>query len=161
MDEMKHLVTHHGLALLMLITLPACNNLPSLPGLSREPEADVVFALGSRDGFSSPLQGALKPACPALEFDDENFALTGAHKKTLAGLAADWSKAKPRYLIAGYSPPGLPEDFARTLSERRALAVRQHLIESGIEAANMQTVGYGFDSTPNSPTSSVVVIYRQ
>ncbi len=155
MDEMKQLVTHFCWAIVMLGALPACK---SLPGLSREQEAEVVFALGPRDGFTSPLSGALKPACSALEFAGEKFALTGAHKKTLAVLVADWSKDKPRYLIAGYSQPGLPDDFARSLSERRAQAVRQYLIESGVEAANMQTVGYGFDS---SPTSSVVVIYRQ
>ena len=34
----------------------------------------------------------------------------------------------------------------------------QHLIESGVEAASLQTVGYGFDS---SPASGVVVIYQQ
>jgi hypothetical protein len=157
MDEMKHLFFQLCAALLML-ALPACN---SIPGLSGEPPADVVFALGSRDGFSSPLSSALKPACQALEFQGEVFSLSGAHKKILSSLIADWAKTKPRYLVAGYSPPGLPEDFARTLSERRAQAVRQYLIESGVEAANLQTVGYGFDSSPSSPTSSVVVIYQQ
>lgn len=147
----------------LLLTLPlalglglsACEGLPKLGG---ESEPTVVFALGSRDGFQSPLQGALKPACPALSFTGESFSLTGAHKKTLAPLVTDWPEKKPRYLIAGHTPPDLPEDFARSLSERRAQAVRQHLIESGIEAANLQTVGYGFDS---SPASGVVVIYQQ
>jgi hypothetical protein len=156
MDEMKRLVTQFWLVL--LTALPACKNLPSLSGGQK---ADIVFALGSRNGFSSPLTQTLKPACPALEFQGLGFALNGAHQRTLSALAKDWSMDKKRYLIAGYSPSGLPEDFARTLSERRAQAVRQHLIENGIEAASMQTVGYGSDSSPNSPTSSVVVIYRQ
>ncbi|MES2595179.1 MAG: OmpA family protein [Verrucomicrobiota bacterium] len=146
------------LALPLALLLGACEHMPKLPKFGGEQEPNVVFALGTRDGFKSPLEGALKPACPALQFENEGYSLTGAHKKALAPLIADWSKAKPRYLIAGHTPPGLPEDFARSLSERRAQAVRQHLIESGIEAANLQTVGYGYD-TP--PTSNVVVIYQQ
>lgn len=138
-----------------LLLLAACSGLPKLSG---EPEPAVVFALGSRDGFRSPLEGALKPACPALEFSRESYELTGAHRKTLAPLITAWPDSKPRFLIAGHTPPGLPEDFARSLSERRAQAVRQHLIESGVEAANLQTVGYGFDSPP---ASDVVVIYQQ
>ncbi len=146
------------LLLLLTLLLPACGLLPKLSG---EQEPTVVFALGSRDGFQSPLQSALKPACPALEFSGAAYNLNGAHKKALAALSTDWGKEKPKYLISGYTPPGLPEDFARSLSERRAQAVRQHLIESGVEAASLQTVGFGFDSSPSSPTSSVVVIYRQ
>lgn len=155
-DAMKTL-TRLSTALLLL-AVPSCS---LLPGLSSEQEPSVVFALGTRDGFQSPLQGALKPACPALVFAAEGYAITGAHRKALAALAADWSEGKPRYLIAGYVAPGLPEDFARSLTERRAQAVRQQLIESGIEASHLQTVGFGFDSSPSSPTSSVVVIYQQ
>ncbi|GEP45457.1 OmpA family protein [Brevifollis gellanilyticus] len=142
----------------LALLLSACEHLPELPRLGGEQEPNVVFALGTRDGFKSPLEGALKPACPALGFDDESYSVTGAHKKTLAPLIADWPKSKPRFLIAGHTPPGLPEDFARSLSERRAQAVRQHLIENGVEAANLQTVGYGYDSPP---ASSVVIVYQQ
>lgn len=148
--------------LLLPLLLAGCSQLPRLSGLSTEADPNVVFALGSREGFQSPLLAPLKPACPALEFRGESFALTGAHKKTLAGLLRTFQQEPgARCLVAGYSQPGLPEDYARSLSERRAQAVRQHLIESGIEATSLQTVGYGFDSAPSAPTSGVVVIYRQ
>ncbi|MCX6853334.1 MAG: OmpA family protein [Verrucomicrobia bacterium] len=141
-----------------LSVLTGCSH---LPGLSSEPAAEVVYALGTRDGFTSPLQSSLKPACPALEFIGSSFQLTGIHRRLLSPLAASPETAKDRYLIAGYAPPGLPEDFARSLSERRAQAARQYLIESGVEAALLQTVGFGFDSAPNAPGANVVVIYRQ
>lgn len=143
------------------LVLTCCQGLPALPGLRKSDEPTVVYALGGREGFSSPLEAALKPACQALEFSGTGFRLDGGHQKALRMMAAEWQKATPRYLIAGYSPPGLPEDYARSLSERRALAVRQFLIEAGVEAASLQTVGFGFDSSPSSPTSGVVVIYRQ
>ncbi len=148
-------------SVLLLLAAPSCTMMSRLPGMAAEQQPSVVFALGTRDGFQSPLQGALKPACPALDFPGEGYALTGGHRKSLATLAADWSSSKPKYLIAGYVAAGLPEDFARSLTERRAQAVRQQLIESGIEASHLQTVGFGFDSSPSSPTSSVVVIYQQ
>ena len=150
----------YGVFLIIAVSLAltACR---LLPGHSTAQETDVVFALGTREGFSSPLQAALKPAGPALEFEGSSFVLTGVHRKMLDALIADWSREKPRYLLAGYTPPGLPDDYARSLSERRAQAVRQYLIENKIEAAYLQTVGFGFDSSLNSPSSSVVVIFRQ
>lgn len=150
---------------LALALLPAviacCQSLPEVPGLSESEEPTVVYALGGREGFSSPLEVALKPACPALEFPGTGFRIGGGHRKILNGLAGEWRNGRPRYLVAGYTPPGLPEDYARSLSERRAQAVRQFLIEIGVEAASLQTVGFGFDSSPSSPTTGVVVIYRQ
>lgn len=129
--------------------------------LKSEPVAEVVYALGSRDGFTSPLTQALKPACSALEFTGSSFVLTGVHRRQLALLATDPATTHKRYLIAGYASHGLPEDFARALSERRAQAVRQYLIESGVEALRLQTVGFGFDSAPNAPGANVVVVYHQ
>jgi len=133
----------------------------SVPSPFQEREADIVFALGAREGFKSPMGNSLKPACPALEFLGTSFALTGAHRKVLTELAAEWKQEKPRYLIAGYTPPNFPEDYARSLSERRAQAVRQAMIEKGVEAVNLQTVGFGHDSAPSGPTTGVVVIYKQ
>lgn len=144
--------------LISLQLLPSCSQ---LPGLSKEPTAEVVYALGPREGFTSPLLRALKPACAALEFNGSSYLITGVHRRQLTPLAADASKATDRYLIAGYAAPGLPEDFARSLSERRAQAARQYLIERGVAAASLQTVGFGFDSAPNAPGANVVVVYRQ
>lgn len=140
------------------MTLCSCSTVPSA---FQENETDIVFALGPRDGFVSPMLGTLKPACPALEFQGTNYSLHGAHKRTLAGLAESWKEGKPKYVIAGYTPPELTGDYARSLSERRAQAVRQHLIENGVEAASLQTVGFGNDAAPSGPTTSVVVIYKQ
>jgi hypothetical protein len=39
--------------------------------------------------------------------------------------------------------------------------VRQRLIELGLDAAKIQTVGFGNDFSPSGPSSGVVVIYRQ
>ena len=149
-------------ALFICLLLASCSSIP-MPSFFRNPAAEaVVFALGPRDGFTSPLNGSLKPACPALMYDNADFHLTAAHQQAIHNLAQEMLKnKKARLLIAGYAPPNLPQDHARSISERRALAVRQRLIELGLEAANIQTVGFGNDFSPTGPSSDVVVIYRQ
>ena len=133
----------------------------SVDSAMSDKDASVVYALGSREGFVSPLEASLKPACPALSFSGNSFSLNGGHGKTLSALARGWSAAKPRYVIAGYASPELPPDYARALSERRAQAVRQRLIEGGVEADHLQTVGFGRDSNPSSQAAGLVVIFEQ
>lgn len=142
--------------------LASCGSI-SMPAFLKNPAADaVVYALGPRDGYASPLNDNLKPACPALRFEDNEFQVSEIHERPIRDLAKEMEKdKKARLLIAGYAPPNLPQDHARSISDRRALAVRQRFIELGIEPANLQTVGYGNDFSPSGPSSSVVVIYRQ
>lgn len=144
------------------LLLASCSTIP-VPSFMRNPSSEaVVYALGPREGYTSPLNGSLKPACPALVFDNAGFKLHEAHQHALQSLAQEMDKnKKARLLIAGYAPPNLPQDHARSISERRALAVRQRLIELGLEAANIQTVGFGNDFSPSGPSSDVVVVYRQ
>ncbi|WP_395742457.1 OmpA family protein [Prosthecobacter sp.] len=145
------------------VLLASCGSLPMPSFLSSTSSEAVVFALGPREGYTSPLSNSLKPACPALVFENADFRLTESHQHALRGFVQEMSKGnkKARLLIAGYAPPNLPQDHARSISERRALAVRQRLIELGLEAANLQTVGFGNDFSPSGPSSDVVVIYRQ
>jgi len=147
--------------LLASVMLCACSQMPSMPFTSGD-DASVVYALGSREGFSSPLNGSLRLACPAFEFKGSQITLSEEHERELAKLAEDWKKNESiRYLIVGYTPPDLPEDHARTLSERRTLGLRQRLIELGVEGARIQTLGLGNDFYQTSPATHVALIYRQ
>lgn len=128
---------------------------------TKEVDSNLVYALGSRESFKSPLSQQLKPACPALRFKARDFTISKNYDEVLTKLAAEWAESKGQFLVAGYAPPSLPEDYARSLSERRAQAVRQRLIELGIEAADIQTVGFGSDFGPSGPSQDVVVIYRE
>lgn len=149
-------------ALFCCLLQASCSSI-TMPSFLRTPASEaVVYALGPREGYTSPLNGSLKPACPALVFESSEFQLTAAHQQALHSLAQEMLKnKKARLLVAGYTAPNLPPDHARSLSERRSLAVRQRLIELGLEAANVQTVGFGNDFAPSGPSSDVVVVYRQ
>jgi hypothetical protein len=140
----------------VLFLLTSCQGLDFL----KREHASVVYALGSTEGFSSPINQRLKPACPALTFTGESFTPVGRHQPRLRELASAWQVQPQRLLIVGYTAPNLPQDYARALSERRAQGVRQNLVELGIEASQMQTVGLGNDFAPSAPSSNVVVIYQ-
>lgn len=143
------------------LLLPSCSGGPF--AFFGNPAAEaVVYALGPREGYTSPVNTSLKAACPALVFSNDGFKLTAAHEQAISAVHASVKEdKKARLIVAGYAPPGLPPDHARSLSERRAQAVRQRLIELGIESINIQTVGFGNDFSFSGPSSGVVVIYRQ
>jgi len=143
-------------SLLFPLCLTSCSSLPLL----MKEQAAVVYALGDRDGFPSPLTRDLTPACPALSFTGDSHATLGRHHLRLIQVAEAAKKDKQRLLIAGYTSPTLPQDYARALSERRAQDVRQRLIEMGVEAGALHTVGLGNDFAPSGPSSDVVVIYH-
>ena len=71
--------------LLASVLLCACSQLPSMPFAKGE-DASVVYALGSREGFSSPLNGSLRLACPAFEFEGSQIALSEEHERELEKL---------------------------------------------------------------------------
>jgi len=151
-----HFISRWGLTTGFVLLLSSCQSLPLL----KRDQASVVYALGSAEGFPSPISQKLKPACPALTFAGDSYTTVGRHQPRLRELASAWQNHPQRLLIVGYTSPNLPHDYARSLSERRAQGVRQNLVELGIEASQMQTVGLGNDFAPSSPSSNVVVIYQ-
>jgi hypothetical protein len=144
------------------VILPLLSSCSSLSYLTQPASEAIVYALGPREGHTSPLGANLKPACPALVFDGDGFKLSGAHEGAIRGVVSELGgNKKTRLLIAGYAQPDLPHDHARSLSERRAQAVRQRLIELELDPSKIQTVGFGNDFSPSGPSSGVVVIYLQ
>jgi OOP family OmpA-OmpF porin len=57
--------------------------------------------------------------------------------------------------IAGHADSTGPEEFNQALSERRAEAVRQYLVQAGIDASRLSTRGYG-ESQPIGPNDTFV-----
>jgi len=55
--------------------------------------------------------------------------------------------------LEGHTDSTGPEAYNQGLSERRAEAVKKHLVESGIDASRLTTVGYG-ESNPISPNDT-------
>lgn len=126
-------------------------------------ETTVLHALGPREGFTSPLVQPLRPACSALVFSGTRYDLTAGHQRLLRDHVATLPKdnSDARLLIVGQTPVDLPGSHARSLSERRAQAVRRFLIDLGLPAEQLQTLGLGHDAAPAGHTGNSVVLYRQ
>ncbi|MBX7211016.1 MAG: OmpA family protein [Verrucomicrobiaceae bacterium] len=124
------------------------------------PGNQVVYALGSRADFVSPLKSRMTPVCPALEFDKGQINAGPRHVEVLRRLVDERPRgAKSHYVVAAYCQPDLPPEYARVLSEKRAHSVRQRLIELGVDPGEIQTAGFGNDFALTGPANDVVVIY--
>ncbi len=155
MRHLLPLLSRCLLAAALSLSLSACQVVSLLTG----DQTSVVYALASAENFPSPLNRKLTPACPALSFSGDSFTTIGRHQPRLRVLARSLSQQPQRLLVVGYTSPNLPQDYARSLSERRAQGVRQTLVEMGVEASQIQTIGLGNDFAPSAPSSNVVVIY--
>ena len=60
------------------------------------------------------------------------------------------SDTSAKLLIEGHCDERGTEEYNRSLGERRALALREALIRSGIEAERVQTISYGKDKPADS-----------
>ena len=105
----------------------------------------MIYALAPQEALPSPLEHKLTPVGPALPFARDRFDLTTLQQETLKPLAAQWQRDKTTLMILGFAKRGLPTDYARSLSQRRAEAVREALINEGLDAALLHSAGYGHD----------------
>lgn len=131
----------------------------------------ITFAFG---GKAKPAASAVEEARPsarpavveaepekviALEFEDIHFdfdqsALTREAKAILNRSVATLQESpKSRVRIAGYTSASGTAAHNQALSERRATAVRDYLVERGVETRRLSTIGYG-DTLPGSHEST-------
>ena len=118
----------------------------------------VIYALAPQQDLPSPLAQPLKAAGAPIAFPPHRYALTQRQRTALRAQAAQWQKDSTRLLVLGFARRGLPPGYARVLSQRRAEAARQVLIEEGIDAARLHTSGYGHDQ-PSLSTGDEVRLF--
>lgn len=100
-------------------------------------------------------------------FDRSSVALSDIEKDKIAAVAAQLSSDPRDLAILGFADTQGPPEYNRTLSLRRATAVRKALVDLGIEAAVVTSIdGLGEDGPPiptddDSPEQSnrTVLIY--
>jgi outer membrane protein OmpA-like peptidoglycan-associated protein len=126
-------------SLLVPLLLCQCSLLPGSGGES------VIYALAPQEALPSPLEQPLTAAAPPVVFARDRYDLTSRQQEALKPLAAQWEKDATPLLILGFAKRGLPTDYARSLSQRRAEAVREALINEGLDAALLHSAGYGHD----------------
>lgn len=127
--------------------------------------AQPVAAPVEQQPYVAP-QAAVVEKEIVLEFDDIHFdfdqsTLTSEAKAILKD-SVDTLKANPKakVRIAGYTSAAGTVDYNQALSERRAVAIKNYLVEQGIATRRLSTIGYGdtrpetHESTPKNLESS-------
>lgn len=81
-------------------------------------------------------------------FDFDRSAVRESEKSKLEAVADYMKKATPDkdLLIEGYCDERGTEEYNRSLGERRALALREYLVNLGYPASKIRTVSYGKDN---------------
>jgi outer membrane protein OmpA-like peptidoglycan-associated protein len=77
-------------------------------------------------------------------------------KQLRSALTSD-SLGKNRFMVAGHTDAKGSAQYNQQLSVRRAEAVKRYLVESGVDAARLQAVGYGSEhlAVPERPDDPV------
>ncbi len=115
----------------------------------------VIYALSPQKDLPSPLANQLTPNGAPIAFSPNRFLLSHRQLAALRTQAESWQSDTPTLLVLGFARRGLPSSYARVLSQRRAEAVRQALIDQGIDAAKVHTAGYGHDQPGLSAADEV------
>ncbi|WP_275672643.1 OmpA family protein [Thermomonas flagellata] len=81
-----------------------------------------------------------------INFDYNSARISESSAKTMATLAKALSSPQlegRRFTVVGHTDASGSAAYNKALSERRANAVRQYLIENGVEASRLRAVGKG------------------
>ena len=101
------------------------------------------FDSGDVDGSDAPVEVAV-PELSTVYFDYDQSNIRGDQKDTLRGNAAairagSWNTV----VVEGHCDERGSEEYNLALGERRANAVKQYLIDSGVDGARIDTVSFG------------------
>lgn len=102
--------------------------------------------MASREEFENMLKDPSAFAADTVYFDFDSSVVRSSEMSKVADVAAAL-KANPsnKLLIEGYCDERGTEEYNRALGERRALALRDALIQEGVSGDRIRTISYGED----------------
>jgi len=78
-----------------------------------------------------------------IQFGFDSYAVSAAEQSKVRAVAASMKGSSESLIIAGFTDERGTPEYNRGLGERRAQAVRQSLISTGLSAGKIQTVSFG------------------
>jgi peptidoglycan-associated lipoprotein len=85
-----------------------------------------------------------------VRFEFNEFNLTGGAQSTLAQYADCIKKGSLRFTLEGHADERGTEEYNMVLSQKRAASTRKYLVDLGVTAGALDTVGFG----ENKPVAS-------
>jgi peptidoglycan-associated lipoprotein len=100
-------------------------------------------------------EGVMVDELPVIYFDFDKYDLKSSEMKKIDDYAAPYFKSNPtaHIQIEGHCDERGTEEYNLTLGEKRAMAVRQYLIDSGLNAEYLHVISYG-EERPVDPGQS-------
>src|ERR1051326_6035963 len=107
-------------------------------------EGGAGTEIAGRGGFGGPEDRTTFQAQTVL-FAYDSAAINPAEQSKIQTVAGQLKSGSMKVLIEGHCDERGTAEYNRALGERRALAVREALIASGVDGSNIQTISYGKD----------------
>jgi peptidoglycan-associated lipoprotein len=143
-----------AIALAATLSLPACkkkhgDQFAGIDGdfVSGTPLADRI------DGANFFGNSVERSQFSPVYFAFDSFSVSGAELSKVNEVASALRGKRNTVIIAGFTDERGTEEYNRGLGERRALAVREALINAGMDASLVQTVSFGMEM-PADPGSN-------
>lgn len=117
----------------------------------KESPGDEYSSLPGIDGFSLPA-GSLASIFETIHFDTDDYALKDTHHAmAIIKNASAYLKEHPKTFIfvAGHCDQRGPEAYNLALGTKRANAVRNSLIQQGVNPEQIHTISYGKEHPEN------------
>ncbi len=123
-----------GAALMLSVVLGACSK--------KNTKDDTAGDASMR--VTDLAAGSAIPEMPPVYFAYDSFTIDSRARSALAGHAA-WMRRNPgvNVQVEGHCDERGTTEYNLALGERRAAAVRDHLISLGIEPGRLSTISYG------------------
>jgi peptidoglycan-associated lipoprotein len=85
-------------------------------------------------------------------FDFDRSEVKGSERSKIESVADEMKKGAPGndLLVEGHCDERGTEEYNRALGERRALAIREYLVNLGLGANRIRTISYGKDKPVDS-----------
>lgn len=147
------------------LVILAIVSIASLPACKKKDKGDEFAGIDGDYVTSTPLgerfegdanffsANVTKGQFSPVYFGFDSYAVESAESGKVQQVATALRDSSSRLIIAGFTDERGTQEYNRGLGERRAQAVRQALIDSGIQADRIQTVSFGSEM-PADPASN-------
>ncbi|MBL9115172.1 MAG: OmpA family protein [Verrucomicrobiaceae bacterium] len=121
----------------------------------------VIHALSDQGSLPNPLASAPSQILLEVPFPRDQFFVSSAQRTRIEKRAEEWKASGSRLILAGFASADGPPDHARSVSQRRAEAVRTILVDAGLDSGLLHAAGYGSDIPSMSSKDVVRVLVGQ
>ncbi|MFZ4716260.1 MAG: OmpA family protein [Chthoniobacterales bacterium] len=143
-----------SLALTALLALSGCANKKNKQYAGIDGDYVTGTPLGERaEGANFLGANVVRGEYSPVQFGYDSSSVAPDQEPKVNAVASALKGSGKTVIVAGFTDERGTEEYNRSLGEKRALAVREALIASGMKANNVQTVSFGKEM-PADPGSS-------